>query len=106
MVVKTTRITIETESLMIVRRAQTVRTWCPNCQADVEVMVLNGTSLAEDIPAAQLQNWLANGRLHFWSSPDGSTKVCLTSLLRCFESEDDQQTRIPERTLTIEGEGQ
>ena len=33
MVVKTTRITIETESLLVVHRGKTIVTWCPACGA-------------------------------------------------------------------------
>ena len=31
MVAKTTRITIETESLLVVRRGKTIVAWCPVC---------------------------------------------------------------------------
>src|ERR1035441_7203004 len=50
MVVKTTRITIETESLLVVRRGKTIVTWCPACCAEAEAMTLEGTSLG-DIPS-------------------------------------------------------
>ena len=42
MVVKTTRITIETESLLVVHRGKTIVTWCPACCADAEAMTLEG----------------------------------------------------------------
>ena len=42
MVVKTTRITIETESLLVVRRGKTIVTWCPACCAEAEAMTLDG----------------------------------------------------------------
>jgi hypothetical protein len=54
-VVKTTRITIETENLLVVRRGKTIVTWCPACCADVEVMTLEGDSLGEDIPSSYLR---------------------------------------------------
>ena len=41
-VVKTTRITIETESLLVVRRGKTIVTWCPACCAEVEAMTIEG----------------------------------------------------------------
>ena len=70
MVVKTTRITIETESLLVVRRGKTIVTWCPACCAEAEAMTLRATALATDIPSALLRDWLAAGKLHLWS-PDG-----------------------------------
>jgi thiol-disulfide isomerase/thioredoxin len=36
--------------------------------------------------AAQLQQWLGTGKLHFWKQADGSARICLSSLLRCFGS--------------------
>lgn len=87
MVVKTTRITIETESLLVVRKDKTIVSWCPACCAAVEVMMLEGESLGEDIPSAHLGDWLANGMLHLWRPGGGSAQICLPSLLQCFGSE-------------------
>ncbi len=87
MVVKTTRITIETENLLVVRRGKTIVTRCPACCADVEVMMLEGDSLGEDIPSSYLADWLKTGKLHLWHPAKGSAQVCLPSLLQCFETE-------------------
>jgi len=86
-VVKTTRITIETESLLVVRRGKTIVTWCPACCADVEVMTLEGDSLGEDISSSYLRDWLATGKLHLWRPAEGSAQLCLPSLLQCLQSE-------------------
>jgi hypothetical protein len=48
--VKTTRITIETETRVIVRRAQATLSWCPGCRAEVEVITLDRDSLVESPP--------------------------------------------------------
>lgn len=85
--VKTTKITIETESQIVVHRAKTVVTWCPACCAEVEAMTLTGDGLGDGIPAAFLEDWLRTGRLHLWRQAEGSAQVCLPSLLQCFESE-------------------
>jgi hypothetical protein len=74
MAVRTTKITIETEGLLVVRQARTVMTWCPDCQAEVEVVVLSEES-------AQFLSGLPTGALHIWSSPEGPACVCLRSLL-------------------------
>ena len=97
MVVKTTRITIETESLVVVHRGKTIVTWCPVCCAEAEAMTLEGNSLDEDIPSTLLSDWLAAGKLHLWSSDGGPDRICLTSLLRCVETEDAR--RLPPRNL-------
>jgi hypothetical protein len=86
--VKTTRITIETETLMIVRRAKTALGWCPDCHAEVDVITLENDNLAEPVTAAQIQEWLATGKLHLWQAPNGATRICVTSLLQCFGLEE------------------
>jgi hypothetical protein len=53
--VKTTRITVETETLMIIRRAKVALAWCPECLTEVEVIMLDGISLAEPFTAKQIQ---------------------------------------------------
>jgi hypothetical protein len=81
MAVRTTKITIETEGLLVVRQARTLVTWCPDCQAEVEVVLL-----AED--TAQLLSGLPTGALHIWSLPEGPVLICLRSLLQRSQSND------------------
>ena len=105
MAVKTTRITIETESLLVVRRGKTIVTWCPVCCAEAEAMTLEGDSLGEDIPSTLLRDWLAAGKLHLWNPDGGPARICLTSLLRCFESENARRLPTPKPTPPKTGEG-
>jgi len=70
-----------------VRKGKTILTWCPACCADAEVMVLDGHSLGPDITFNYLEHWLRNGKLHLWRPAEGSTHICLKSLLQCFEAE-------------------
>jgi len=105
MVVKTTRITIETESLLVVRRSKTIVTWCPMCCALAEAMSLEGDSLGEDIHSALLSDWLAAGKLHLWSPDGGPAQICLKSLLQCLEFEHARSLPNPQRTFPRTGEG-
>jgi hypothetical protein len=84
MAVRTTRITIETEGLLVVRQARTVVSWCPGCQAEVEVVLLG-----ED--TARLLNGLPTGTLHIWSPSEGPVQVCLSSLAQRSQSNDVSQ---------------
>jgi hypothetical protein len=101
MTVRTTKITIETEGLLVVSRSRTVVAWCPGCQAEVEVVLLG-----EDTPAAQLLGELPPGTLHICSPAEGPAQVCLPSLLQRSQSNDVQTIQIPGRTLGNKGEGQ
>jgi hypothetical protein len=100
MIAKTTKITIETEAILVVRHGQTVMTWCPKCQAEVEVM------LCEDTSIAQLLGGIRAGSLHVWRPADSSTQICLPSLLQLSQPSEAKQVQIPQRTLTNEGEDQ
>jgi hypothetical protein len=104
-VVKTTRITIESENLLVVRRGKTIVTWCPACCADVEVMMLEGDSLGKDIPSSYLADRLKTGKLHLRRSAEGSAQICLSSLLQCFEAESVLRLGNPE-TYSKTGEEQ
>src|SRR5579863_2793290 len=95
MVVKTTRITIETESLLVVRRGKTIVTWCPVCCTEVEAMTLEGDSLGDEIPSTLLRDGVAAGKLHLWNPNGGPAQICLRSLLQCFESVDAGRVQNP-----------
>ncbi len=96
---KTTRITVETETVMIVRHAKTASAWCPDCRAEVDVITLDNDSLAEPITAAHIREWVGTGKLHFWQKPNEPAQICLSSLLRCLELEDIRKIVAPKKTL-------
>lgn len=87
MAARTTRITVETETLVVIRRAKAALAWCPDCAATVETIALDADSLDDPATTEQLQEWLATGRLHHWQTPDG-THICVRSLLRSFDLRD------------------
>jgi hypothetical protein len=84
MAVKTTRITVETETLVIVRQAKAAVSWCPGCRARVDVVTLDADSLVEPATAAQIHQWQATGKLHLSQPANGPAQICVTSLLQCF----------------------
>ncbi len=81
--VKTTRITVETETLIIVHRAKAALDWCPDCRARVEVITLDRDSLIESASTAQIHEWQSTGKLHLWQPAHGLARICVTSLLQC-----------------------
>ena len=82
--VRTTRITIETETRVIVRRAQAKLSWCPDCRAEVDVITLDHDTLCESATAVQIHEWQTTGRLHLSQPANGPVQICVTSLLQCF----------------------
>jgi hypothetical protein len=83
-VLKTTRITVETETLVIVRHARAAVSWCPGCRAEVDVVTLDSDSLMEPATAAQIREWQATGKLHLSQPANGPIQICVSSLLQCF----------------------
>ena len=101
--VKTTRITVETETLTIIRRAGLTMAWCPSCGKEVEVVNLEHDRFAR-FSAAQLRDWIVTGKLHLLCDAPSPTQVCLPSLLHCFESPDVRENQGINRRLNIKGE--
>jgi hypothetical protein len=81
--VKTTRISVETETLIVVRRAKATLAWCPDCRAEVDVITFDQGSFIEPATAAQIQEWQSTGKLHLWQPAHGLARICVTSLLQC-----------------------
>ena len=86
-----TKITVETETLMVVRQAKATRGWCPECRAEVDLITLDDNTLADTSATVHTQDCFVAGKVHFWQTADGPTQICLTSLLRCFESAEAQR---------------
>jgi hypothetical protein len=78
---KQTRITIETDSLLILRGRGSHRAWCSRCVAEVEMIALEDTRVFSNLERPQLEAWLNSGELHRVQAADGSTLMCLNSLL-------------------------
>ena len=77
---KGTTITIETRSLLVFRSESSTGAWCPICAARVEMLLLEDAGLLIE-HAPILAEWLDSGEVHRVDLVDGSTLVCLDSLL-------------------------
>jgi hypothetical protein len=78
---KQTTITIETDSLLILRGGSSRRAWCPLCAAEGEVIALEEVGVISNLGRSALEEWLDSGELHLSQSADGSSLLCLKSLL-------------------------
>ena len=61
---KQTTITIETDSLLILRGRSSTRAWCPLCAAEVEMIALEDTGVISNLERPALEEWLNSGELH------------------------------------------
>jgi hypothetical protein len=66
-----TTITIKTRSVLIVHVRHTHRAWCFECSAEVEMVALPTPDVVAALDLA----------VHRCAGPDGSTLICLSSLL-------------------------
>ena len=76
------KITVETESVLIVRRSSGQRrAWCVGCSAPATFAPLGEVCALTAHDATTLQRLLAAGQLHALEAADGVPLVCLRSAL-------------------------
>jgi hypothetical protein len=78
---KQTRITIETDPLLILRGRAPKRAWCPQCAEEVEMLALENAGVISNLDPRALEEWLNSGELHQLQTIGGLTLTCLNSLL-------------------------
>jgi hypothetical protein len=78
---KQTKITIETESLLILRGRNSRRAWCTQCAAEAEVITLEEVGVISNFDQSAFEQWVNSPELHRSETPSGSTLICLKSLL-------------------------
>ena len=76
-----TKVTVETDSLLIVRDRNATRAWCPVCGAEAEMVVLDSLGVVTNLDRPALEEWLNSGALHRSRNANGSEQICLPSLL-------------------------
>jgi hypothetical protein len=78
---KQTKITIECDSLLILRGRSSRRAWCPLCGTDAELIAFENIGVISNLDRTAVEQWLNSGDLHRSQGADGSAQVCLNSLL-------------------------
>jgi hypothetical protein len=84
--ITTTRVTVETETSIVFRRAEAVQAWCPQCGINVLSITFHDDSPAQPVHVSQIQNWVGTNHFHYWVTVEGRAQICLPSLLQAFES--------------------
>lgn len=80
-------ITIQTSQLLIIRRGRSSRAWCPQCNAEQEMVTLETAAVLADSIAKLLKAGSQSAEWHISQAPDGSPRICLPSFLRIAEKE-------------------
>ncbi len=78
---KKIKITMETDSLLILRGRSSRHAWCPICVAEGEMIALENARVISNLHRPALVEWLNSGDLHRSQAVDGSPLICLNSLL-------------------------
>lgn len=79
---KQTRITIETDSLLVLRGQSPLRAWCPQCAAEGEIIPVEGVGVISNLEPGAVESWLESEDIHRSQTADGAQLICLNSLLK------------------------
>lgn len=86
---KQTRITIETESLVVLKGRTPTRGWCAQCNSEGEMVPIEGVAVVSNLEPSAVRDWIESDELHLTHSTDGAAMICLKSLLKrvCSQTE-------------------
>ena len=79
---KEMKITIESDSLLILHGGSPLRTWCPDCASEVEMIPLDGVGVISNLAPPEVEAWIRSEDLHHAMSADGAPLICLNSILK------------------------
>ena len=79
---KQTKITIETDSLLVLQGRSPLRSWCPQCAAEVEMVLIEGVGVISNLAPSEVEAWLESEAIHRSQRADGAQLICLNSLLK------------------------
>lgn len=74
-------ITFESEFLLMVRARSVRRGWCSQCAAEREMIAPGIVATSPNQDRNAIEKWLNSEDLHRTQAADGSTQICLNSLL-------------------------
>ena len=77
-----TKITIETDSLLVVRGRRSLRAWCQECGAEAEMIPLDGVGVISNLTPVEVEAWIQSDDLHHTKTTDGAPLICLNSMLK------------------------
>jgi len=75
-----TEITIETQRVVTIRRRRSLRAWCTECGAKVDMVNLAEVQALTELQQQVLRDSAEAQKWHFCEGPGRTTLVCLESL--------------------------
>jgi hypothetical protein len=75
-------ITIQTDRLVLVRRARSTRAWCQQCGREVEMVGLSQAAALAGGGKPVLPDGAQGHGWHISEDPNGSPLICLESVLK------------------------
>ena len=77
-----TRIVVETQEVMVIRRKglDDARQWCPACAREVRMITPEQAALILSSTTRTIYSWVEAAIVHFREQPEGSLLICLDSL--------------------------
>ncbi len=72
---KHTRITIETDSLLVLRGRKLLRARCPQSGAEAEMIPLNEVGVVSNLSPAEVQAWMEPPHLHLRVTAHGAALI-------------------------------
>ncbi len=79
---RTTRITIETDQVLVLRGCYSSRRWCSQCGADVDFVSFEEASVVAQTAPQALLKLLEGNTLHLLGEVQGLPRICVNSLLK------------------------
>ncbi len=79
---KRTKITIETERLLIVSRHHGAIDWCGVCNQRVRMISVDEAAALARLSSRTIYRWVEAERIHFIETTDGLLRICSNSLNR------------------------
>jgi hypothetical protein len=77
-----TKITIETDSLLVLRGRTPLRAWCQECSGETEMIPLEGVGVISNLRPLEVEAWIESEDLHRSQAPGGGQLICLNSLVK------------------------
>ena len=77
-----TKITVESERIIISRRQPAASAWCAACRAKTQMLNPEEAAAIAAVTPRTIYRWVEAGKLHFTESPDGGLLICINSLPR------------------------